>query len=256
MLLAVLADIHGNFEALRAVLADARAAGADTVLSLGDNIGYGPEPEEVIARLRAEGIASLRGNHELALISSAYRNRLNPTAQKSLAITQSLLSDSSLEYCRKLPVTRRLAGSLFVHGTPPCSVTRYLFAPAPAELHQLFLSFRERICFFGHTHNLALYGDTPEALTRLPPGDIPLRPEGRYLINVGSVGQPRDGDNHAKYVLFDTGSGRLTVRYVVYDIRAAAEKILTRGFPEYNALRLFGSDTAAAAQLTGYRRMA
>ena len=115
MRLAVIADIHGNYQALRAVLADISKAGIDETLSLGDNIGYGPEPEEVINALKENNISSVLGNHELALNSESYFERLNWPPQESLEISRKLMSTESIDFCRSLPPFLIRNDARFVH---------------------------------------------------------------------------------------------------------------------------------------------
>jgi predicted phosphodiesterase len=241
MKIAVTSDIHGNLAACRQVLLDIDKVGADTVVNLGDNIGYGPEPEAVIHSMRDRQIPGVLGNHELALLKRESLHRMNPAAQKSMRITQKLLSDDSRAFCESLPMSLNLHNALYVHACPPESATIYLMDVAPDRLARLFATFTEHICFFGHTHIQALHekkGDSV-ASKKLAQGTIHLDPDNRYLINVGSVGQPRDGNNNAKYVIWDSTAGTLEVRYVPYDIKTTADKILRLGFPEYNAKRLW-----------------
>lgn len=118
MLLAIIADIHGNYRALDAVLADISEHGVDRIVSLGDNIGYGPEPEEVVSTLQGYRVISVMGNHELALVSRGYFNRLHATARQSLELSRSLLSQASLRWLQELPPVQILFGARFVHGSP------------------------------------------------------------------------------------------------------------------------------------------
>jgi predicted phosphodiesterase len=240
MRIAIISDIHGNLEALLRVLDDAAQVGADQIISLGDNIGYGPEPEEVVALLRRRGIASIMGNHEQALTSPSYLERLNPTARESMRITRTLLSPATASYCMGLPTFQLEGGARLVHGCPPDSPGTYLFDPPPARIRRLFNLFAEPLCFFGHTHLLLLYewDGTVSRTIDLQEGDYLLDPEHRYLVNVGSVGQPRDGTSHAKYLVWDQARAMLTVRFVRYEVAITAEKIIALGFPAVNARRL------------------
>ena len=241
MRLAILADIHGNFQALRAVLADMDGIGVDAVVSLGDNIGYGPEPEEVVRTLMARGVPSVVGNHELALNSESYFRRLNPVPRTSLEISRQLMSRESLAYCKSLPAFLVLHGARFVHGCPPESVTTYLRHPSDTRLARIFTVFAEPFCFFGHTHDPAIYAahgqgyQVEEAAlkTRV------LAPECRYVINPGSVGQPRDDfNNQAKYGIWDREEHTFTQRAVPYDVHTTVRLLQERNFPRSNADRL------------------
>jgi predicted phosphodiesterase len=241
MRLAIVADIHGNYQALQAVLADIALMGADRIFSLGDNIGYGPQPEEVVQALLDYQVVSIMGNHELGLVSRSYCSRLNATAIESLAITRSLLSPVSLVWLEALPAFHLFCDARFVHGCPPQSVTVYLHAPTETRLRRLFASYPERFCFAGHTHDLGFYKQDDTAITssewqverkRLDPGT-------RYLVLPGSVGQPRDAlSRYAKYMLWDQEAATLEVRALAYDVQKTIRLLGERGFPVTNAKRL------------------
>ncbi len=241
MRVAIISDIHGNLEAFLEVLADIDQTGVDTIHCLGDIVGYGPDPEAVVQLLRQKRIPSVMGNHELALLSDVYFSRLNDSTKKSLLITRSLLTEESIRYLKTLPETVSAHGARLVHGCPPASVTVYLYDPSDRMLEKLFNAFAERICFVGHTHNLALFRFDGSEVSRatLTEGFMQLVPNARYIVNVGSVGQPRDRQNkNAKYVVWDTEQHTIEVRFVAYTASITADKILKRGFPEYNATRL------------------
>ncbi len=241
MRLAIIADIHGNYQALQAVLADIALLGADRIFSLGDNVGYGPQPEEVVKALRDHQVVSVMGNHELGLVSRSYCNRLHATARESLAITRSLLSPVSLDWLEALPAFHLCCDARFVHGCPPQSVTVYLHAPTETRLRRLFASYPERFCFAGHTHDLGLYQQDDTTITssewqverrRLDPGT-------RYLFLPGSVGQPRDAlSRYAKYMFWDQEAATLEVRALAYDVQTTVRLLGERGFPVTNAKRL------------------
>jgi diadenosine tetraphosphatase ApaH/serine/threonine PP2A family protein phosphatase len=132
-------------------------------------------------------------------------------------------------------------GCRCVHGYPPDSVTAYLFQVSDRELVRSLRGATEAVCFVGHTHDLAIIGLGSEGLLRLPlgPGLTPLVGAPRWIINVGSVGQPRDGNNKAKYVIWDPGQKTIEVRFVAYNIAVTAGKVTERGFPEWCGRRLW-----------------
>ncbi len=240
MRLAVISDIHGNLEAFLAVLKDLDREQPDLVVSLGDNVGYGAQPEEVLNLLRARNIPSVMGNHELAVAQWADRSWFNPSALISVDITRGLLSEKSLRYIRTFPPSLILAHSLLVHGFPPHSAFTYLFQVEDEPLKAALGSLEQSLCFVGHTHELAKVCYDGENFSReeISCGLVPLSPFGKCIINAGSVGQPRDGDYRAKYVIWDQGKGILHVRGIPYDAESAARKILERGFPAVNAQRI------------------
>jgi diadenosine tetraphosphatase ApaH/serine/threonine PP2A family protein phosphatase len=238
MQLAVISDIHANLEAFEAVLADIDQLGIGDVVSLGDNVGYGADPEAVARQVRARGIPSVMGNHELALAEQDVRERLNPFAQEALRRTRALLSEETLVWAAGLPRFMVRGGMRFVHGFPPDRVSTYMFELANPEIERRMAGMEEALCFVGHTHELELASLDRTGLRRGPLEDAVLPESGRHLVNAGSVGQPRDGDPRAKYVLWDAETRRLEVRRVPYDNRMAAAKIVKAGMPEGYARRL------------------
>lgn len=241
MRLAVMSDIHGNFEAFKEVLADMEKAEVDGVACLGDNVGYGPQPEEVVERISEREIPCVMGNHELALVDPVYLDWMNPIALESIILTKQLVSEKTLAYMETLEPSMVFHGSLCVHGCPPDSITTYLFELSREELRDVMLNLTEKVCFVGHTHDLEIFSFDGEDLKVAPlrEGIITLAQGQKHMINVGSVGQPRDGNNHAKYVIWDDVAGILEVRFVPYDIAVTAQKILELGLPEFNAERLW-----------------
>ncbi|WP_373498552.1 metallophosphoesterase [Desulfococcus sp.] len=240
MRLAVIADTHGNMEAFRSVLADIDAAAVDRIVSLGDNIGYGAESEQVMALIRERGIPSVLGNHELAVKSPRFYRWFNPQVRSTLKTIFSGLSERTVTEIRGMEPSRVQWGCRFVHGFPPRSPVLYLHQMSERKIRRAFDRIDETRCFIGHTHDLALVCVTGDAAALLPftRGTFALGADRKYLVNVGAVGQPRDGDNRAKYVIWDSALSSVEVRFVRYDIETAARKILDAGYPENFAARL------------------
>ncbi len=241
MLIAIISDIHGNMDALNKVLADIDAADADQIVCLGDCIGYGAEPEEVVREIIRRNIPTVAGNHEMAVTRNARLEWFNPNARRSLEKTISMLSTQSRDFLRRLPDHRIVAGCRCVHGYPPDSTHTYLFQKGIHELKKTFETMDERICFVGHTHDLEIvrYAHGKVDRNLLYMGETRLEPSHRYIINVGSVGQPRDGNNKAKYVLYDPDKGLITTQFIEYDFASAAAKIIKAGLPRAHAQRLY-----------------
>ncbi|MCF8098095.1 MAG: metallophosphatase family protein [Desulfarculaceae bacterium] len=241
MRLAVLSDIHGNLEAYTAVLADVDQAGADQTALLGDIVGYGPDPEACVELTRELGLPSVVGNHELGMTKRAALTWFNPTARRSLEQNMEMLSQDSLEWLAALPIFLILGDCRLVHGAPPDSPRTYYFELNREEILRRMGLIDEPVCLVGHSHELGMaHLPASGGLERLTLGQgfSRLKPSDRYLINVGAVGQPRDGDNRAKYVIVDHQEGTLEVRYVKYDIQATVDKIRRLGLPDFNADRL------------------
>ncbi len=246
MKIGIISDIHANLEACKRVLDDIDLQQPDRVFCCGDSIGYGPEPEAVVQLLRKRGIPQVLGNHELGCMDRAELAWFNPVARKAIRRTRKMLSRQTLDWINTLPFSLTpwepgLDACYFVHGAPPDSPRTYLFELEDEELPKLFEHTGERVVFVGHTHELTLaWWDGKTAGRReMGQGQHELPPDIRYIVNVGSVGQPRDGDNRAKYVLFDPVRRILDVRFIPYDIKATADAILALGFPEQYARRLW-----------------
>lgn len=239
--LAVISDIHGNLEALLAVLSDIDRLDLDTVVCLGDNIGYGPDPDQVLTILRSRNIPSLMGNHEWGLVDETSLFWFNPQARRSLMQNKQLLSEESLTYLKLLPVNMFFDDCLLVHACPPDNIKTYLFEISPFQFSSIFLEMGADICMVGHTHELVLVSYTAGQVTIAPlvEGVQVLDRASKYIVNVGSVGQPRDGNNNAKYVIWDSEARTLEVRFVPYNIKKTVEKIMLLGLPRINADRLW-----------------
>jgi len=238
---AVLADIHANLAAFKAVLTDIRAEGISDIVTLGDNIGYGPDPDEVTQELIKREVFSIQGNHEYALLNPIYYSRMNSIAEKSLDLTRSLLSDESLRYALGLEQVIIHNGARLVHGCPPKSQTAYLFSPSRKMLDKLFRSLSEKICFYGHTHIMSFFeeGEDPDQKQNFYSSPLHLKDDRKYIINPGSVGQPRDRiNNNAKYIIWDRKHGSITFKEVEYDVMKTVNKLRRLNFPLSNATRL------------------
>jgi predicted phosphodiesterase len=240
----ILSDIHANIDALEAVLADAEGEGFERVVVLGDLVGYGAEPNGVIDRVRALApTAVIRGNHDKVAAGLESAEGFNPTAQRAANWTRSALTGENLEYLRSLspgPVALDPM-TLLCHGSP-LDEDNYIFGEADV-VEALTASVRP-VCLFGHTHMPMAAALTPDRMLELifqGPRDrqsIGIQPGWRYLVNPGSVGQPRDGDPRAAYAIFDVDAPEITVIRVVYPVLQASDRILEAGLPKILAQRL------------------
>jgi len=239
-LLAIMSDPHANFEALSSVIEDMDAHGPDEIYCLGDLVGYGPQPQECCDLARERGVRLVQGNHEQGLINIHYITGFNQPARDALRKTREWITDETYEWLVEHPKSIVAHGCRFVHGTPPDNVSEYLWKHEK-DMASVFGRFSEAFCFLGHTHDLGRYtfdGTAAEKLA-LDEGAAVLDTGLRHIVNVGSVGQPRDGDNRAKYVLFDTVTLTLTLRMVPYDIQKTADMIRERGLHRAFADRLW-----------------
>ncbi|WP_250645571.1 metallophosphoesterase family protein [Salidesulfovibrio onnuriiensis] len=236
--IAVFSDAHGNYEALKSVLADMDGQNVDDVVCLGDTIGYGPDPEQCARLVRERGIDMVLGNHEQGLLGDYFLSWFNPQARDMLLKTRALLSDDSLRWLTSRPKSLERCGCRFVHGCPPSDVRMYIYK-CHGRMEEVFASFDEPVCFVGHTHELWHYEwDGGEAERHALEGTAVLSGETRHIINVGAVGQPRDGNPNAKYVIYEPHTRRLVVRFVPYDIEKTVLRIKDRGFPAVYGKRL------------------
>ena len=233
MRIAVISDIHGNLEAFTTALKDIELQAVEKIISLGDNIGYGADSEAVIQQMIENRIPSILGNHELACVNKKVYKWYSGDVKRSLDYTLSNLSPSSINYLNGLTVNLSCCQAFFVHGFWPDSVRHYLHQIPDLELLHAFKQMKESICFIGHTHRLSLVfpEDGNIKVRPLNPGMINLEKDKKYMINAGSVGQPRDNDPRARYVIWDTEKYCLGIRYVVYDNKTAARKIVAAGLP-------------------------
>lgn len=242
MRIAVVSDIHGNYQALESVLADIDSQQVDHMISLGDNIGYGPEPDRVVDELISRAVPSVLGNHELALFDHSYYKKLNFSTRDSLDITKRLLSPTHRDWLGNLANSMVMHGARFVHGCPPSSAKTYLLNPPQKALAAIFNNFSEHICFAGHTHALTLFtmdknGQTYK--TRLGLDSIDYCGENRYIFIPGSVGQPRDDiSDKAKYGIWDQQQQRVEIREISYDVETTITLLHKFKFPASNGLRL------------------
>lgn len=244
MRIAVISDIHGNFEAFNEVLKNIYYNRIDRIVNLGDSIGYGPEPEDVLNLIEKRNITNILGNHEQAILEEVCQQCFMLGAIDTIEHTKKFLTTASLIYLKTLPKTVLLNDALFVHGCPPDSLSIYLNHLTVSEIKNVFQSFPNRLAFSGHTHRFMLFSYNGKKIDFQPPKNEPmiLDQERRYIFNVGSVGQPRDNDSKAGYVIWDTDVNSLEVKRIPYNIRTTAEKIIQRGFRRNDADRLFAGE--------------
>jgi diadenosine tetraphosphatase ApaH/serine/threonine PP2A family protein phosphatase len=237
---AVLSDVHGNLEALEAVLRDVRRHGTNGCLCLGDIVGYGPDPNECAARIRALGGPVIAGNHDLAAAGILDPSAFTPLARAAIEWTQGVLTDQTRAWLSALPNRFEDPAFLAVHGSPRDPIEEYII-DLPTSL-AIFSEHAFSLCLVGHSHvpgAFILEADGAVSARRLPVGRaIRLVRASRYIVNVGSVGQPRDGDPRASYLVLDTTARTVTLRRLDYPVAATQEKMATRGLPAPLAERL------------------
>lgn len=234
---AILSDIHSNLEALRAVLADARDR-ADGCLCLGDVVGYGADPGPCIDLIaeRCDGIVA--GNHEHGVAGLIGLDWFNPWARVAAEWTRGRLGAEAHAWLAALPLAREVADATLVHASP-AHPEEWDYLVSSEDGFTAFGAFATRVCFVGHSHVprawvQGSWGHDYDAV----PQTVTLDAGCRYIVNVGSVGQPRDHDPRAAYALWDLDARRVEIRRVAYDVVAAQAKILSAGLPGLLAKRL------------------
>jgi diadenosine tetraphosphatase ApaH/serine/threonine PP2A family protein phosphatase len=238
MLYAFMADIHGNIVALDAVLAHLDQVKPDHIVNLGDIVGYAARPSECIARIRERGIETIVGNHDQAATGQLDISYFNLEAQESVQWTIAALSKQDLTFLRGLPLT---IGNDF-YGVSHGSFREPAEFEYVLSLHDAAYCFGAepyRVAFIAHSHVPVGFLTDGNELWAVMSFTIPIPQRARAIINVGSVGQPRDGDPRASFVLFDTGTMTAQIVRIRYDIDAAAAQILETTLPKTNAYRLF-----------------
>jgi diadenosine tetraphosphatase ApaH/serine/threonine PP2A family protein phosphatase len=236
MRLAVLSDIHSNLAALDAVRDDLPEV--DEVWVLGDIVGYGPQPNEVIARLQEMGARSVMGNHDGAAIGQVDIGWFNPDAARAIRWTAETVDENARAYLAALPEVRREGELTAVHGSPRDPTWEYITDSQVATAN--LASFDTRLCLHGHTHVPIVWRAEDGQVAAVPsaPGAPVAVDTGRLLANPGSVGQPRDGNPAASYMVIDTERGIAEFRRVRYDIGATQRLMGEAGLPARLAERL------------------
>ncbi len=235
----VFSDIHGNLTALEAVL---EAAGeVDAYWFLGDLVGYGPDPEACVQRVRSlPNLLCLQGNHDAAITGLLEIGFFNAEARRSLEWTRHQLSADALAFLRACPPQRVLTseGITLVHGSPRRPLEEYLLTPSAAKRALRYLE--TPLAFVGHSHLPLAFVERHGRVRHLvgQPGATFTPQDERVILNPGSVGQPRDGDPRAAYALWDTATHTWIWQRVAYDIGAVQRRMEAAGLPSFHIYRL------------------
>ncbi len=235
---AIISDIHANLEAFNSVLDEIDAAGADMIVCLGDIVGYGANPNECVEIVMNRNIDSLIGNHDKAACGLTEPTGFNPAAREAALWTRGELTEKNREFLKALPETKEINGFVAVHGaiSDPDS---YILSPYDAA-REFGLLGEKSLCFFGHTHVAAAFSLDNGRVSESRADRFELREGRKYLVNPGSVGQPRDRDPRASFLIYDTcdDKGKAERRRVEYPIERAQKKIIKRGLDSFLAERL------------------
>ncbi len=244
---AIISDIHANLHALYAVIEDVQYEQCTDIVCLGDIVGYNAYPHECLEYIRNLDCPVVKGNHDAEVVEESAL-RVNEMARNVINWTRAQLSEEELQWLSRLQYQRivRSAFTIVHSSLDQPKAWNYIINASDASS-----SFRRQfspVCFHGHTHQPKVFEwdgshatelkDIPLELSAAGVVDVPLDPQCKYFINVGSVGQPRDGDPRACYAIYDSDSRMVTFRRVEYDVASAQQAVLAAGLPEYLAERL------------------
>jgi len=236
MRFAIFGDIHANLEALQAVLADAKECGCTHHVCIGDIVGYNANPHECVEIIRGLNCPVVKGNHDEQAHLNGSLEAFNPLADAALRWTRENLTDDDKKWLSTLRLIRQVRDFTIVHATLDTpNQWGYVFnqLDAAASFNYQYTN----VCFYGHTHAPRAYV-RDEAVHHVPLDVLPIEFGKKYFINVGSVGQPRDGDWHTSYCIYHADKNLVELRRVEYDINTAQDKVVDAGLPQRLADRL------------------
>lgn len=222
MRLAIMSDIHSNLEALTTALKVIDEMSIDEIVCLGDIVGYGASPVECIEMIKDRCAVILQGNHDAAAVDLSNAWNFTPIALAAAQWTHEQLGDEYREFLHGLPLTSSFDHLFFVHSSPH-SPEEWNYLNSEIDVMRAFRFFQEQICFVGHTHHPGIYHEQGKATS--------VDRDHRYIINVGSVGQPRDGNPRLSFGIFDSEKWSFDHVRRAYDIETARKKILEAGLP-------------------------
>ena len=233
MKIAILSDIHGNLEALTEALEYIKRCDVDKIYCLGDIVGYGANPNECVAIIRENCKRVLMGNHDYAAIGLADISYFNEYAKLATLWTRNKLTKRNKDYLDTLPFSHQNDMLIMVHASPTNPVHWYYINSQADALIEM-QAFSQRLCFVGHSHVPLVFSESGVIQEK----KIKFDKDKKYIINVGSIGQPRDGDNRSSFVIYDTKTDEIEFIRLAYDIHKTFEKIKKAGLPHFLAERL------------------
>ena len=234
---AIVSDIHGNLEALQAVLTDCQKEGLKKFFCLGDIVGYGADPVACLNEIKQLDVQCVAGNHDWAVAERIEPTHFNPLAKEAVLWTREILNLKDKAYLKGLELCERGENFVLVHATWH-DPEQFIYLNDIAESRKTFAVMEQSICFVGHTHVPIIFIEQNHQV-RISDQDWCSFEQGKkYIVNVGSVGQPRDRNPKAAYGIYDTENASLELRRIPYDIAKAQDKILNAGLPMSLAYRL------------------
>ncbi len=242
MRLGIFSDIHANYEALSAVLEAYREENIDVYYCLGDTVGYGGSPNECADLVRGLAKTTILGNHDAAVSGRMDYSYYYEAARHALDAHAAVLSEANMSWLKALPYQEKLEDIdvLLCHGSPVrLEEFEYIFAPEQARECLPIFEELGHITLIGHSHLCKVFALSRNSVEELPSNDFELEPDKKYIVSVGSVGQPRDFDNRASYTVYDSDKKRFEFKRIEYDIELAADKVLRARLERNFAHRLF-----------------
>ncbi len=236
MRIALFGDIHANLEALEAVLADAAAQGCTDYVCMGDVVGYNADPAACLEKVRGMGCPVVKGNHDEDASGTHSLDAMNPVAAAALEWTRSHLNEDQRLWLRRLRMVRQIEDFTIVHSTLD-QPSNWNYVTNRFDAMSNFNYQFTQVCFHGHTHVPRVYVKS-DKVQEVPAESISIEDGSKYFINVGSVGQPRDGDWRACYAIYDLTHKLVVFRRLEYDLATTQKKILDAGLPPMLAERL------------------
>lgn len=244
MRIGFVSDIHSNRAALDAALAELDSYGIDTLYCMGDIVGYGPEPNYCLDVIRERASAVVMGNHDYAVLHLEYAEHFNPYAKAAAQWTAGELTEENLAFLGSLETVQLREEVTLVHGSLRNGGNFEEYVQEVPQAKKSFEELQTKLVFVGHTHYPEIYLFDPESRQArhtglYSSGFLFLEEARQYFVNIGSTGQPRDGDARSSCCLYDSEEGTIEIIRVVYDIDDTAQKILAAGLPEFLAQRLY-----------------
>lgn len=235
---AFISDIHSNIEAFEAVMADTEREKPDRVLFLGDIVGYGPNPNECVDKLLQVADVSLGGNHDWAVVGKTPDDYFNPFAKAAVDWTVKVLRDDNKDFLLRTKASGSFDGFQVAHSTP-FNPEEWRYIMSHKEALENYSSIEGQLCFIGHSHQPMIIEYADSASVKVyREQKFQFHPDKKYIVNVGSVGQPRDTNVNACWVLYDSDSSAVEYHRVPYDIPAVQKKMEAVGLPRYLIDRL------------------
>lgn len=234
---AIISDVHSNLEAFKVVLSELEKESVGGILFLGDIIGYGPDPNECTKKIKEVTNKVLVGNHDHAAVGLTDVSYFNPYAREAIEWTMEELAEEGKSYLSKLPLTGSINDIFLVHSTPKRPQDwNYIFTIE--DVIENFRYFSQSLCFLGHSHVPVIIEMDRAGRLEILKDEVEIKKDRRYIINVGSVGQPRDGNPDAAYAIYDTERSIIRIKRVPYNYQKTQEKMRKAGLPYYLIERL------------------